>query len=239
MTAIAQAKPAVKAKDLGVLMFVAFGLVVLMSALAAIGAVPSGGVSISDFTQGIANSMSKDLHIKLTPPASNAAEPNYLFDCSDPLAVTADGTPVALLKPDQMKNGLKIIAIGRLRQRSDRDIIAALMATLTEAKMRNPNGGDRDSHGSFQMRPSKGWGTIVQIMNTTYSINKFYSVEEKVPNRDRLDLGRIAQAVERSQYPDRYASREATARTLLASDGGQQATLAHPAFCGFAVRGNA
>jgi len=239
MTAIANAKQASMVKDLGVLLFVAFGLVVLGSTYAAIGAVPSGGVSISDFTQGITNAVSKDLHIKLTPQASNAAEPNYLFDCTDPLAVKGDSTPVAHLTPEQMKNGLKIVAIGRLRKRNDRDIIAALMATLTEAHMRNLSYGDRDSLGLFQMRPSKGWGTPVQIMNTTYSINKFYAVEEKVPNLDRLDLGRIAQSVEHSQYADRYASREATARTLLASDGGKQATLAHPAFCGFAVHGNA
>ena len=118
----------------------------------------------------------------------------------------------------------------------------ALMATLTEAHMRNLHHllhNDYDSLGLFQMRPSMGWGTPVQVLNTTYSINKFYAVEEKVPNRDRLDLGRIAQTVENSKYPERYASREATARTLLESDGGKQAKLAHPAFCGFVVRGNA
>ena len=239
MTTITRSRPTVKVKDLSVLLAFVAGLVILMPILAAIGAIPSGGITIRDLTQGITKTLSKDLKINLVPPGLTTVEPDYSMDCTNPLAVLGDSTPVAHLTPEQMANGLKIVAIGRMRKRNDRDILAALMATLTEAHMRNLSFGDLDSLGLFQMQSLQGWGTHAQIMNTTYSINKFYAVEEKVPNRDRLDLGEIAQAVERSKYPHRYASREATARTLLESDGGKQAKLAHPAFCGFVVRGNA
>ena len=54
--------------------------------------------------------------------------------------------------------------------------IAAAMATMIqESTAVNMSGGDRDSAGLFQQRPSMGWGTYAQVTNPTYAINKFLS----------------------------------------------------------------
>jgi len=37
------------------------------------------------------------------------------------------------------------------------------------AQVNNLDCGDQDSVGVFQQRPSKGWGTVAQIMNVRYS----------------------------------------------------------------------
>lgn len=152
--------------------------------------------------------------------------------CDASVVATSNDIPATQLKPDQVENGLKIIAIGRQRKRDDRDVMSAIMAALTESKMRNLKFGDRDSLGLFQMRPSQGWGTPQQILNTTYSINKYYAVLEKVSSRSGLSLGQMSQAVERSGFPDRYAAYESTASALLSSKGGQQAVLAGSSDCG-------
>ena len=89
---------------------------------------------------------------------------------------------------------------------------------IVESGLRNLNHGDRDSIGVFQQRPSQGWGSIAQIMNVTYAAGKFFS---KFPgNWASREPGALAQSVQRSAFPDRYATQMGKARALVSQHGG-------------------
>lgn len=150
---------------------------------------------------------------------------NYCGTRTDGVNITQIGKTPSIDKIDaeQKKYAYMIYEIGRKRTKTTpRDIVIAYMATLQEAGMRNLDYGDRDSKGLFQMRPYQpwrdwGWGTVEQIMDPNYSINKFFSVLEGVDNRESLSLTQAAQAVERSGYPDAYAKWETLAKNIYAS----------------------
>lgn len=71
---------------------------------------------------------------------------------------------------------------------------------------------DHDSLGWFQQRPAAGWGTPQQITNAEYALSKFcdaaIAAAPHWPTRDDYtaqELGKWAQNVQRSAFPDRYA----------------------------------
>jgi tape measure domain-containing protein len=98
----------------------------------------------------------------------------------------------------------KIVEIGRRAGATADEIKAALATAWVESKFRNLNHGDRDSLGVMQQRPSQGWGTPGQLLDPDYAIGKFYG--EAMKRRGRgLAPGALAQSVQRSAYPDRYA----------------------------------
>lgn len=117
--------------------------------------------------------------------------------------------------PEQQKNAKLIIAVGRLLSASDRDIQIALMTAMQESSLRNLSGGDRDSVGLFQQRPSQGWGTPAQLMRPDYSSRKFYNALFKIKDREAMSLTQAAQAVQRSGHPDAYAKWEKDAAALM------------------------
>jgi hypothetical protein len=82
--------------------------------------------------------------------------------------------------------------------------------------MNNLPCGDKDSLGVFQQRPSFGWGTPAQILNVEYASTQFFSRAQVEDGRcPGCTAGQIAQAVQRSGFPDRYDQAEAKARALL------------------------
>ncbi|MCU1686121.1 MAG: hypothetical protein JWQ81_6860 [Amycolatopsis sp.] len=122
---------------------------------------------------------------------------------------------------DQEAQGIvaQIISIGKQRNLSARAWQVAIQAGKTESGLHNLNHGDRDSLGIFQMRPSMGWGTVAQVTDVGYEINKFYDVLLAVPGWAQMRPGEAAQAVERSQFPDRYNMWEPMAATLVQNLG--------------------
>lgn len=113
-----------------------------------------------------------------------------------------------------------IIAVGKQRQLPPRAWQIAVQAGQTESHLTNIQGGDRDSAGVFQMRPSKGWGTQQEITNVSYAVNKFYDRLTSVPGWETLRPGDAAQKVEASQFPQRYAQAEALAVSTVQQLGG-------------------
>ena len=97
----------------------------------------------------------------------------------------------------------------------------ALATAYQESGIRNLDYGHADSIGLFQQRPSKGWGTIEEIMDPWYSAREFYRAMERIDGWESKDINDVAQAVQRSAYPDAYRRHETNARTLASSLTGE------------------
>jgi cell wall-associated NlpC family hydrolase len=144
-------------------------------------------------------------------------------------AGAADGAATAgHLNPDQQGNVALIISIGKQRNLPAMAWQVAIQAGMQESRLHNDLGGDRDSAGIFQMRPSQGWGTFLQVTDPVYAVNKFYDVLANVPNWQRQRPGDDAQAVERSAFPLAYNVWEAMAAFLVQNIG----QVADPTGCG-------
>ncbi|GAA3528077.1 hypothetical protein AFL01nite_02720 [Aeromicrobium flavum] len=157
-------------------------------------------------------------------------------------AMTGDGTAVRLER-NQLQHAATIISTGANLDDVGREgIVIALMAALTESRLRmlantrahpssgafanDGDGGDHDSLGLFQMRPSTGWGTVADLMDPRFQARAFFGGPTGPHGgspRGLLDIsgwrtmskGAAAQAVEVSRYPDRYAAWEPVAEKIL------------------------
>lgn len=157
-------------------------------------------------------------------------------------ATRSDGVDVTLNQA-QLTRAATVVSVGAGTKGVGRDgILIALMAALTESSLRmlaNPsaypdsanypndgNGGDHDSLGLFQMRPSTGWGNVENLMDAEYQAEAFYGGSGgpnrgsprgllDIPDWNLLPKGVAAQAVEVSAYPDRYAAYEPVAEAIL------------------------
>ncbi|WP_018349295.1 hypothetical protein [Longispora albida] len=116
--------------------------------------------------------------------------------------VTADG--VVTLDAEQLGNAATIAAVGIRRQLPERAVVVALATAYQESKIRNLSGGDRDSVGLFQQRPSQGWGTVEQISDQRYAAGKFYDKLVKIPGWEKMRVTDAAQAVQISAHPELY-----------------------------------
>ncbi len=116
--------------------------------------------------------------------------------------ITAQGT--VDLDPDQLGNAATIAAVGLRRRLPEQAVVVALTTAMQESKLRNLPGGDRDSIGLFQQRPSQGWGSAEQIADARYAAGRFYDELLRIPRWQTLPAADAAQAVQRSAYPEAY-----------------------------------
>ncbi|MFE4971792.1 hypothetical protein ACFRAR_06705 [Kitasatospora sp. NPDC056651] len=126
------------------------------------------------------------------------------------------------LELPQAANAATIAAVARSRGLPDRATTISLATAMQESKLRNLAGGDRDSIGLFQQRPSMGWGTPAQISDPVYATNKFLDGLVKVSGYTRLPLTDAAQAVQKSGYPQAYAKHETKATLLTSALAGRE-----------------
>src|SRR3954469_9100975 len=118
------------------------------------------------------------------------------------------------LDPEQAGNASIIAGIAVRRGLPGRAATIGIATALQESKLVNLPGGDRDSIGLFQQRPSQGWGTPAQIRDPVYATNAFYDVLVKVEGYQSLPITAAAQKVQRSAFPTAYAEHEPEARIL-------------------------
>ncbi|MGF1429427.1 hypothetical protein [Kitasatospora sp. LaBMicrA B282] len=130
------------------------------------------------------------------------------------------GKPIPM-SLDQGANAATITAVTIARGLPERAATIALATALQESKLHNLAGGDRDSVGLFQQRPSQGWGTADQIMDPVYTTDKFLDALVKVNGYARLPLTEAAQDVQKSGYPGAYAKHEANATALAEALSGR------------------
>jgi cell wall-associated NlpC family hydrolase len=107
-----------------------------------------------------------------------------------------------------------IVTVGQSRGMPPRALVIALATAMQESQLRNLPGGDADSIGVFQQRPSAGWGTPAQLASPAYQAGAFYTALAVVPGWQTMPLTQAAQAVQRSAHPDAYAKWAAPALTL-------------------------
>jgi hypothetical protein len=146
-----------------------------------------------------------------SPPTLRLPEPTR--DCT--VDAGDAGEPVGL-NADQMANAATIAAIGVRRDVPERGVVVALATALQESKLENLTGGDRDSVGLFQQRPSQGWGTAEQIRDPRYAARKFYDGLGRVRGWEDMRVTDAAQRVQRSAYPEAY-EKWADEATVLAA----------------------
>jgi murein DD-endopeptidase MepM/ murein hydrolase activator NlpD len=96
-------------------------------------------------------------------------------DRSGPVAPAVD-TEAGLLDADQVEVARQIVAAVRaFPQTADKPhaAVIALATARQESGIRNLAYGDRDSLGTFQQRPSQGWGTPAEIMDVPHATTSF------------------------------------------------------------------
>ncbi|WP_327255401.1 C40 family peptidase [Streptomyces sp. NBC_01244] len=118
------------------------------------------------------------------------------------------------LPAEQIPHAKTIVATGISLHVPERGQVVALATAIQESRLRNLNGGDRDSLGLFQQRPSQGWGTPEQIRDPVYAATKFYNGLLKVHGWEQMTITQAAQAVQLSGFPGAYAQWEPLARAL-------------------------
>lgn len=131
------------------------------------------------------------------------------------------GTAVCTHKPSgyskvQAGYAARIVAVGRQMGISQHGQIIAVATAIQESSLHNLPGGDRDSVGLFQQRPSQGWGSWAQVHNPEHAARSFYTSLKKVPGWQHMSVTAAAQAVQRSAFPGAYAKWENDATALVA-----------------------
>jgi cell wall-associated NlpC family hydrolase len=146
-------------------------------------------------------------------------------------AVSATGwRPVGAWTGQQVANAATIVAVGQRLSVPPRGWVIAVATAMQESRLTNLPGGDRDSLGLFQQRPSAGWGDTPtgpgdhrtptqRILDPTYAATRFYTALVGVPGWQNLPLTVAAQAVQRSGSPDAYAKQESDALALVEAVG--------------------
>jgi LysM repeat protein len=138
------------------------------------------------------------------------------------------GTAVVPLSPTMKTNAQTIIAVGQKLKVPSYGIIIALAAAAQESGLIDLTSGDRDSVGLFQQRPSTGWGTATQLLNTTYASELFYGGPSNpnkgitrglldIPGWQSMTLTQAAQAVQISATPTAYAKWQTSATAWYAA----------------------
>jgi hypothetical protein len=128
--------------------------------------------------------------------------------------VATAGDRSVALSLEQARLTSIIVGLSVRRGLAPRAASIAMATVYQETGIRNLDYGDRDSVGLFQQRPSQGWGTVEQLQDPYYATGKFYDALVKVEGWETGDINDVAQAVQRSGFPEAYRDHESDARVL-------------------------
>ncbi|MEV0726903.1 C40 family peptidase [Micromonospora purpureochromogenes] len=131
------------------------------------------------------------------------------------VSVSPPARGVSGFSGEQVGHAATIVAVGADRGVPPRGWVIALATAMQESTLRNLPGGDRDSVGLFQQRPSQGWGTPAHLRDPRYAAGQFYTALLAVDGWQSMPLTDAAQAVQRSAYPGAYAKWENDAIALV------------------------
>ncbi|WP_433209921.1 hypothetical protein ACQP00_46295 [Dactylosporangium sp. CS-047395] len=125
------------------------------------------------------------------------------------------------LDTEQLANAATITAVGLTRKVPHRGLVVALATAWQESKLENLTGGDRDSIGLFQQRPSQGWGKPEQIADPRYAANAFFTALLKVKGWEKMRVTDAAQEVQRSAHPEAYEKWTDESETMVKALSGE------------------
>jgi hypothetical protein len=139
-----------------------------------------------------------------------------------PCTVAVDGHTYGIDR-DQAANAQTINQAAASLGLPHHAVTVALAAAFQESTLHNLAHGDRDSIGLFQQRPSQGWGTPAQLLDTAYASDAFLRALSRVPGWESMPVGEAAQHVQHSATPNAYAKWEGEARALARAVTGEVA----------------
>lgn len=107
---------------------------------------------------------------------------------------------------EQLQNARIIAEVGRSLGATQQEIAVAIATAIQESNLQNLSGGDRDSLGLFQQRPSMEWGSREQISNPRFAAESFFKGRGSniglLSTRNISDPFQRSHRVQRSAYPD-------------------------------------
>ncbi len=118
---------------------------------------------------------------------------------------------------EQVANASTIAAVAHRRELPTRAVTVGLATAMQESELRNLDGGDHDSAGLFQQRPSQGWGSFDEVTDPVYAADAFFTALVTVERWQHLPVTVAAQTVQRSAYPDAYQQHADEAKILAAA----------------------
>lgn len=125
------------------------------------------------------------------------------------------------LTAEQRKNAAILLDVASRHGAGPKVKKALLETGIVESGLRNLGYGDRDSLGILQQRPSQGWGTPAQVQNIRYAARKFIAAAKPLAGKVG-SAAALAQAVQRSAFPERYGKVAGQADALIGRNGGSQ-----------------
>jgi hypothetical protein len=167
-----------------------------------------------------------------SPAGAPAGDPAAGSPGGSAASQPARPAPPAGLDQAQTDNAAAIASAARQRGLPRRAVVVALATAMQESDLHNlanpavpeslgyPHqgvGGDHDSIGLFQQRPSQGWGTVPELMDPAHSAGLFLDRLVKVPGWDSMSVTDAAQAVQRSAFPSAYQRHQPVAEQLAAA----------------------
>ena len=151
--------------------------------------------------------------------AAACTDPTF-SDRRPPATAPSGGwTAVDGFDSERVGNAAIIVSVGMRQGVPVRGWVIAVATAMQESNLRNLPGGDRDSIGLFQQRPSQGWGSPAQIQDPVYAATKFYQKLLAIAGWPSMPLTEAAQAVQRSATPNAYAKHGQAATTLVGAVG--------------------
>jgi hypothetical protein len=131
-------------------------------------------------------------------------------------------TGVVPLDPDQAVNAATISAVATRRRLPEQAVVIAYATAMQESHLENLDGGDLDSVGIFQQRPSQGWGPAAKLQNPAYATGRFFDALVRVKDYQDLPIEDAAQKVQRSADGSAYAEHSDEAKILATAFTGRQ-----------------
>ena len=98
----------------------------------------------------------------------------------------AKGYPT--LSAEQARNAITIAQVARDLGIPRRGLQIAIATAIQESKLVNLPGGDADSGGLFQQRPSAGWGNRTQVTTPVLAARAFFGRAQHTSNTGLLDI---------------------------------------------------
>jgi hypothetical protein len=122
--------------------------------------------------------------------------------------------PIHELSGEQYEVLFQIVYYGTTHGATGMEILAAVETGITEDALHNRNTATASNPAVGWRQEEPSYGSVADRLDLHKSIPNFYNEVKALRGRYHTS-GELAQAVQRSAYPHRYAENEGLARTLI------------------------